>query len=303
MNSIENGQWVINVAYLLLFVAAFLLARMLLQEEESRAAQENLEDGKARPSSNALIKYTRPFFNQYVTPSIRGKPRWEESRKKFKRKIVSAGLRDEITPDEFIAFKVSLIVVFPLICGLLRALDMLSLEWYWILASGLAGWFYPDFMVSQRITKRHDQVLKSLPFIVDLLALSTEAGLDFVGAIGKVVDKAKSSPLVDELGQVLKEIKVGSSRSEALREMAVRLNMTEINSFVSILISAEQMGASIGKILRQQSEQIRTERMLRAEKAGAAAAQKLMIPIIFVILPAVFIMIAGPFVVGALYGG
>jgi tight adherence protein C len=119
-----------------------------------------------------------------------------------------------------------------------------------------------------------------------------------MGSIGRVVEKAKPSPLVDELGQVLKEIKVGSSRQEALREMGIRIGMTEMNSFVSIIISADQMGASIGKILRQQSDQIRIERMLRAEKAGAAAAQKLMIPIIFLILPAVLLMIGAPFVIG-----
>ena len=100
---------------------------------------------------------------------------------------------------------------------------------------------------------------------------------------------------------MLKEIKVGSSRGEALREMAFRINMTEVNSFVAILISADQMGASIGKILRQQSEQIRVERMLRAEKAGAAAASKVLIPLVFFILPAVMLMVFGPFVLGMIY--
>ena len=125
----------------------------------------------------------------------------------------------------------------------------------------------------------------------------------FVGAIGKVVEKAAQSPLVEEFGQLLREIKVGSSRQEALREMALRIDMTEVNSFVAILISADQMGASIGKILRQQSDAIRTERTLRAEKAGAAAAQKVLLPLVFFIIPAVFIMIFGPFLLNAIYGG
>jgi tight adherence protein C len=136
---------------------------------------------------------------------------------------------------------------------------------------------------------------------VDLLALSTEAGLDFLGAIGKVVEKARPSPLVEEFAQLLKEIKVGASRQDALREMAARIDMTAINSFVAILISADQMGASIGKILRQQSEQIRSERMLRAEKAGAAAAQKVLLPVALFILPAVILMIMGPFGLSFIY--
>jgi tight adherence protein C len=294
----EQGQIVIYAAYALIGVAVFLLARMLFQEEESRAAAENLSDLKDRKASNALVKMTRPFFSQYVAPMVRGKPYWDDARKNYRRKIISAGLKDELTPDEFIAFKFFLILFFPLVGGFLKAGEFIDFDWWMICMTGVAGYFYPDWWVKGRIAVRQDQILKSMPFIVDLLALSTEAGLDFMGSIGRVVEKAKPSPLVDELGQVLKEIKVGSSRQEALREMGIRIGMTEMNSFVSIIISADQMGASIGKILRQQSDQIRIERMLRAEKAGAAAAQKLMIPIIFLILPAVLLMIGAPFVIG-----
>ena len=303
LDSAEMREMVIYAGYLLVGLATFLVARMLFQEEENRAAAENLSDLKDRKATNALVKFTRPFFTQYVVPSIRGKAVWDNQRKHYRRKIISAGLKDELTPDEFIAFKFFLILFFPLVGGFLRAGDFLDLSGAAIAASAIAGWFYPDFWVNSRIKTRQAQVLKSMPFIVDLLALSTEAGLDFLGAVGKVVEKAKSSPLVDELSQVLKEIKVGSSRGEALREMAARINMIEINSFIAILISADQMGASIGKILRQQSEQIRVERMLRAEKAGAAAGQKLMIPIIFLILPAVLIMIGAPFILGMVNGG
>jgi tight adherence protein C len=136
-----------------------------------------------------------------------------------------------------------------------------------------------------------------MPFIVDLLALSTEAGLDFGAAIGKVVEKARPSPLIEELSQVLKEIAVGSSRSEALREMSVRVNLTEVNSFIAILISADSMGASIGKILRQQSEQIRINRLVRAEKAGAKAATAVIMPMVVTVLPAVALLALGPYIV------
>ncbi|HTL11490.1 MAG TPA: type II secretion system F family protein, partial [Bdellovibrionota bacterium] len=95
---------------------------------------------------------------------------------------------------------------------------------------------------------------------------------------------------------------VGSSRQEALREMAARVDLPEIGSFVAILISAEQMGASIGKILRQQSEMIRLERFVMAEKAGAAAGQKLILPIIFLVVPAVLLMVGAPFALEMLGG-
>lgn len=301
MDAIEKGQLVVNTAYVLIFAGVFIIARMFLEESESRAAQENLADTRDRKSSNGLVSLLRPVFSQYIVPIIRGKPFWDAKRKDFKRKIIAAGLKDEFTPDEFIAFKILLILVFPILGMILKMGDFLDLAWYYILGSGIIGWFYPNFFVSGRMEARQKQVLRAMPFIVDLLALSTEAGLDFVGAIGKVVEKANPSPIVDEFSQLLKEIKVGASRQEALREMAARINMQEVNSFVAILISADQMGASIGKILRQQSEQIRSERMLRAEKAGAAAAQKVILPVVLFILPAVMVMIFGPFVLGMFY--
>ena len=301
IQAIENGQFVINTAYVLIAIGTYILARMLLQEEESRAAQENLAELRDRKASNKLVKLTRPFFMQYVVPIIRGKPFWDNKRLIYKRKVISAGLKDELTSDEFIAFKLILILFFPIAGGALKAGGFLDVSAIYIFLSAIAGWFYPDIWVNGLIKKRQHQILRSMPFIVDLLALSTEAGLDFVGAIGKVVEKAKPSPLVEEFSQLLKEIKVGASRAEALREMGLRIGMTEVNSFVAILISADQMGASIGKILRQQSEQIRVERMLRAEKAGAAAASKVLLPLVLFILPAVMLMVFGPFVLGMIY--
>lgn len=300
MDAIEKGQLVLYAAYGLIGLGVFLLSRMLLEEQEIRAAEENLQENRRR-ASNPLVQLLRPIFSQYVIPVIRGKPFWEEKRKLFRRRIIAAGLKDELSADEFIAFKLILILFFPLVGGLLRAGDFIDLAWYFILGSGVVGWFYPNFWVGGRIQTRQKQVIRAMPFIVDLLALSTEAGLDFVGAIGKVVEKANPSPLVEEFGQLLKEIQVGASRQEALREMASRIDMPEVNSFVAILISADQMGASIGKILRQQSETIRSERMLKAEKAGAAAAQKVILPLVLFILPAVMLMIFGPFVLGFIY--
>jgi tight adherence protein C len=301
MSLIDKGPLVLYTAYALIGLGAFVISRMLLQEQESRLAQENLQDLRNRKATSSLVRITRPFFTQYVVPMLRGKKFWDDRRIKYRRKLIAAGLRDELTPDELIAFKLFLILFFPIVGGLLNAGGFIDVGFYYILGSGVLGWFYPDFWIKGHIQDRQKKILRALPFIVDLLTLSTEAGLDFIGSIGKVVEKASPSPLIDELSQLLKEIKVGSSRQEALREMALRVDMTEVNSFVAILISADQMGASIGKVLRQQSEQIRSERMLRAERAGAAAAQKVLLPLVLFILPAVILMVMGPFLLGFLY--
>jgi tight adherence protein C len=286
----------------LIFMSVFLFSSMLLSEQENMSAQENMREIDGKKTSNQLVRFTRPFFSQYIVPAIRGRARFAEIRTQYRRKIISAGLKDELTADEFIAFKILLIVVFPILGGFIRAFDLYDLPTIVIYLLPVVGFFYPDMWVKGRIAERHKSVIKSLPFVVDLLALSTEAGLDFIGAIQKVVEKAAPSPFIEELTQVLKEIKVGSSRAEALREMAFRINLQEVNSFVAVLVSADQMGASIGKVLRQQSDQIRTLRFVRAEKAGAIAAQKLMFPTFALILPAILIVMLVPFMLQAMYG-
>jgi tight adherence protein C len=297
----DRWEFVLYVAYALIFGAAFLVSRMLLQEGETLAAAEKLSDKDRKKSKNGIVNLTRPFFVQYIVPMISGKPFWESQRKSWKSKLISAGLNDEFTPDEFISFKLFMIVFFPIMGGILNALDLLSLSAPLFLGLAVVGFFYPDFWIRSRVKSRQKEILKSMPFIVDLLALSTEAGLDFIGAIQKVVEKAAPGPLVDEFGQLLREIRLGTSRQEALREMALRVGMQEFRSFATILISADQMGSSIGGTLRAQSETIRSNRMLRAEKAGAAAASKVMIPIIFFVVPAVLLMVGAPFLLRFIY--
>jgi tight adherence protein C len=304
MNKIvEYREYVLYAGYFLIFLCTFLLMRMLMSEQESMSTQENLRDLDGKKTENGLVRMTRPFFTQYIVPSIRGKSRFEKMRTDYRRKLVSAGLKDQLTADEFIAFKILLIVVFPLLAGVANAVGKAGISIQIIMVLPLVGYFYPDFWVSSLIKERHKSVIKTLPFVVDLLALSTEAGLDFIGALQKVVDKAVPGPLIDELEQALKEIKVGSSRAEALRELAHRINMQEVNSFIAVLVSADQMGASIGKVLRQQSDQIRALRFTRAEKAGAVAAQKLTFPTFMFILPAIMILILGPFFLQAMKDG
>jgi len=291
----EYTEFLLYAGYALLFISVAMFSYMLVSEQENLTAAENLRELEGKKTTNGLVKITRPFFSQYIVPVVRSKRFFDESRVKYRRKIISGGLKDQLNADEFIAFKIFLVVFFPLVGGMVNALKLYDIPGPLIMALPILGFFYPDFWVNGEIARRHKLVIRSLPFVVDLLALSTEAGLDFIGAIQKVVEKATPGPLIDELEQVLKEIKVGSARGEALREMAIRINLQEVNSFIAVLVSADQMGASIGKILRQQSEQIRVLRFVMAEKAGAQANQKLMAPTFGLILPAIIIVMMAPF--------
>ncbi|MBL7716043.1 MAG: type II secretion system F family protein [Bdellovibrionales bacterium] len=296
-----SNEVVVGAAYVLVALAVYLLTRFLMSEQESRAAQDNLSESRDLKNSGGFVKAVRPIYSQYFVPMVRGKSFWNKYREEAGALIPTAGLKDEFTADEFVAFRLFLVFFAPVLLGFLKAGDFLSLEPWMILVSPVAGWFYPKFWIDGLIKARQKKILRAMPFIVDLLALSTEAGLDFIGAIGKVVEKSQPSPLVDEFSQLLKEIKVGASRQEGLREMSKRIGMREFNSFVAVLISADQMGASIGKILRQQSDQIRVTRILMAEKAGAAASQKIILPLVIFILPAVMLMIFGPFGISMIY--
>ena len=291
------------VAYGFVFAGVYLMARTFFHQEEARSAKQLLgEEDKDRKASNVVIKYSRPFFSRYVVPTV-STLKIDEYRKVLRRKLIAAGMQEEFSPDELFSFKLFLIIGAPLFAAAVNYFGEFDLTWPVYPMMSVLGFFYPDLMLNAATQERHRRVRRAMPFIVDLLALSTEAGLDFMGAMGKVVEKAKPSPLVEEFEQVLKEIQVGSSRADALREMALRLHMQEISSFVAILISADQMGSSIGKVLRQQSDEIRMKRFLMGEKEGAKASQKIMMPMMLFILPAIMGTIFGPFMLQMMQGG
>jgi tight adherence protein C len=160
------------------------------------------------------------------------------------------------------------------------------------------GYVYPSMWVKGCRSRRQMEIKLQLPFVIDLLTLSTEAGLDFIGALQKVVEKTRSGPLVNEIERMLQQIQLGTTRAEAMREWGWRIDTSEISSLVAVLVTADQMGSPLGAVLRVQSDLIRTQRFTSAEKKGAAASQKLLFPLIFFIMPAVFIMIFGPVILG-----
>jgi tight adherence protein C len=135
-----------------------------------------------------------------------------------------------------------------------------------------------------------------LPDVLDLLTVSVEAGLGFDAAVAKVVEKW-DNPLTREFSRVLSEIRVGKLRREALRDMADRVEVPELKSFVAAIVQADQLGSSIGRILHVQAAQMRMKRRQRAEELARQAGIKMMLPLVFLILPALFIVILGPAVI------
>ncbi len=167
----------------------------------------------------------------------------------------------------------------------------------------VAGFYLPEMWLSDMTKQRNLKILKALPFFLDIVTMAVEAGMNLSSALQKSVEKVPPSPLVVEINRVLREIRAGKPRTDALRDMAARLNFPAMNSLVSALVQGELMGSSIGPILRAQSEQRRTERFQRAEKLALEAPVKMLGPLIMCIFPCTFIVIGFPIAVQLMQAG
>lgn len=282
--------------------AVYSFVRALLTTETDKQVLSWATNSEPEKSKSGLINGSRPLVHQFsLKYAIRIKS--PSYRKRIQKLILTAGLSRELNVDEFIGLQILWGVMIPsLLYTFNFALEMGIPSLVLLLFAIFAG-YAPILYANREKRNRESSVRADLPFFADLLALSTEAGLDFISAIQRIFEKAESSVLAEELGAVLKDIKLGSSRADALKAMATRLDIPEITSFVAVLVDADATGASIAQVLKDQSTQIRLERFVRAEKAGARASQAIMIPMMLFILPAVFIVIFGPVILQFFYGG
>lgn len=253
-------------------------------------------------SESPIINMSRPLVHQ-LTIKYAKRIKNENFRKSVEYKIMTGGLENELNVDEFIGLKMLWGIFFPVILAILNVSLVLGYPWIIIALAVPFGWMIPDMHANKQKKDRYQAIIVDLPFFVDLLALSTQAGADFMGAIQKISDAAENSLLAKEFDKVLRDTRLGSTREQALKSMSRRLDIAEITSFVNVLTDADATGASIGDVLKEQSEQMRLERFVRAEKAGARASQAIMVPMMLFIIPAVFIMVFAPVGLQFMYGG
>ena len=291
------------IPLILLFLAslAFAIFQFIPTGEEEEI-RDRLGVSGVSDEVSPLVTALRPFFRT-AAPLVRwiGLPKY---RAWIERKFVTAGMSGALTADEFFAYKLIMGGVFyGLFIGVLSRLIIRWDEpWYFELAAVALGTFFPDAWLTGQVKDRQHRIRRAMPYVMDLLTLSVEAGLDFISGIAKVCEKARQSPLVDEFAYMLGEIQLGASRQQSLRNFAVRTDMPETRSFAALLIQADILGASVGPVLRAQSDLIRTQRFQRAERLGAYASQKILFPLILCIMPAVFVVIFGPIILNFVYG-
>jgi tight adherence protein C len=166
----------------------------------------------------------------------------------------------------------------------------------------LLGYFLPALQLRSQISRRQENIVRSLPDALDLLTICVEAGLGFEQAMGEVYEKWDDE-LAMAFGRVLQEIQLGKRRGDALRDMSSRMEVPDVTSFVAALLQAEQLGVSIAKILRIQSDQMRVKRRQRAQEKAQQAPVKMMIPMVLLIFPSIWIALMGPSVIILLEAG
>src|SRR6218665_125333 len=158
----------------------------------------------------------------------------------------------------------------------------------------LLGWFYPALWLKDRIALRRRELLRMMPFFLDIITLCVEAGLNMHGAIAQAVAKGPQGTVREEFQRVLRDVRAGKARTESLRDMAERLNEPGVTQFVMAVIQAERMGMNLGPVLRAQADQQRSERFLRAEKLAMETPVNMLLPLIPFIFPCSFIVLLFP---------
>jgi tight adherence protein C len=208
--------------------------------------------------------------------------------------------RVNITPGQFVSIK--LVLMF--LAGLASFFALGRVDPLILFISVGLGYLLPDFWLRKKISQRKYAIGRVVPETIDLLGLCVEAGLDFTTAVKWIIDKKVSTnPMVEELTVVLEEIRWGKPRSQALKDMAHRLNIPEVSSFVQALVQAERMGTPVSETFNIISEDTRLQRFRTGERFALQAPIKILIPLIFCILPVIGIVIGGPILLQFMQGG
>lgn len=268
-----------------------------------------LADGRRQARALPFVfKLLLPFAGNF--DRLLARPNFVQPIEENERTLVAAGFEGLLCGREFVALEfLCPLVLGTLWSGLVLLLGMAlpgSLFTEARLLLCLAGYILfalqPRLWLRAALRKRQDAIVRALPFVLDLLTLSVEAGMDFMGALQRNCSARRMDPLNEELLRMTKEVQVGLSRRAALANMAKRVRQPDLNAVAFALIQADELGVSIGSVLRIQSEQMREKRFDRAERLAHEAPTKMLGPLMLCIFPAVFIILLGPIVAQAFKG-
>lgn len=265
------------------------VARSLAAVEAIKAAPAGMRDALERPLGERV---GQPMLAGLTRLGRRFTPSDQSAR--MRRKLDLAGNPPGWDSDRIIAFKMLGLIIGG-VAGVLLPLLFGSILWTIILGIGLAlfGFYLPNIILYQSAYNRSERILKDLPDALDLLVISVESGLGFDAALSQVA-RNTTGPLADEFFRVLQEMQLGTSRSESLRALAERTDVSDLRGFITAMVQADTFGIPVANVLRIQAREMRTRRSQRAEEAAQKVPVKILFPLIFCILPVLFIAILGP---------
>lgn len=284
-----------------------------LRDDKSRdPLQERLAQFGERelPESLEEIEMSIPFKDRVLLPILRKiagittKFTPEKQLQEVRHQIELAGLAGSMEPTSFLAMRIVATLAFGFLAFMVFFVlsKATSNSVLYVIGGAALGYFLPTLWIKGKITRRQDGILKALPDALDLLTICVEAGLSFDQGMGKVYEKWEND-LAIAFGRVLREIQLGKIRREALKDMSDRMDVPDVTSFTAAVIQADQLGVSLTKILRIQSDQMRVKRRQRAQEKAHQAPVKMMIPMVLLIFPSLWIVLLGPAVVFLLDSG
>jgi tight adherence protein C len=285
------------ISFMCLAGAAFLVGEVvtLPGRQRVRSVRRAASYGRVRLSTDAGPRFRErvlaPMLQRVASLVLRLNPK--TTVEGVHARLLAAGLSQRITPSAFLAAKGIAAgggILFGLLIGVAgSALGGIVL----MLMTSAGGFFVPDLLVSARARARREAVKAELPDVLDLLAVSVEAGLGFDGAVAKVTEHMDGA-LCEELALMLGEMRVGESRQDALKRLAERVPAPELGAFVRAIVQADQLGIALSRILRVQAADSRSRRQAAAEERAMKAPIKMLFPTVIFIFPSMFVVAIGP---------
>ncbi len=294
----------LQLAFLgLIFVAVFGAVILVVRMFAANPIQDRLDAIVGRPTPVAsdepgqwlaqIIKLSGPLAKLSLPDEG-----WEKSA--LRARFMNAGFRQASAPALYFAAKTALAIILPLIAFFVLSTSNAKYGTntllFWLLGAASVGYYLPNILLQNLVSKRQREVFESFPDALDLMTVCVEAGLAMDAALARVATEIglKSAVLSEELQLVTLELRAGSSKEKALRNLALRTGVDDVDALVAMLIQSERFGTSIADSLRVQSDQLRTKRRQRAEEQAAKIALKLLFPLIFFIFPSLLVVLMGP---------
>jgi tight adherence protein C len=279
-------------------VGSFLITYLIMVNRPEAIARP---EGREQPIQNTVMRIALPIARMLAPlhKNAADTPRGRD----LNRMLVRAGRPFGLTVPEYLCLRYVAVAAGAAFGWLISVGFTGVADPLYVIGGMVLFAMLPGSRLKGAVEARRVRIFRDMPYVLDLLVLSTEAGLDFSSAMATVVDKGPSGPLVDEFRIAQQQVTLGTSRADSLRAMAERIDLPELTSFILALIQAEQLGASVGKVLRIMSEQMRIKRFTLAEEMAGKVPVKLMAPLFVCIFPASFLVLGVPIYLKASLGG